>query len=461
MGGVEVRKYPCSNSGPEAWGDFECKLSVMVHLVSSRRRTASRHEQIGRFIWEKCGPWFRLLGVWVGILLVGVGCGASSSDSQTALPRDSVDRKTGKTLIQAQQALRQGALQASMALTDSVVHRVPRLPDAHFQRGRVLSELKRFESANQSYRKALDLDPDYRGAWYNLGNNAYRQQDYQEAVNFYQRAQKKHPSANTLVALGWTYVAQGKTDSARYAYERAIDHDSLHALAHARLGQLYANEGNYKKALVHSRRALKLEPKNPKFRYAVGNQLLQFGRPEKAVDHLKTAVEQRPWHQGAHYNLGQALTRLGREEEAEKYLAEADSLEQQQSKIERLRSNAKDAPDEPGRWVTLGKALRQSGRLKQARKAFSVALYLQPRNPALRNEIAKLASDLGEYEAAISHYRTLLRQTPSYVRGWFNLGVVYARRGSTKKAKKAWEKVLEINPDHQKAKEYLASLTSR
>lgn len=76
----------------------------------------------------------------------------------------------------------------------------------------------------------------------------------------------------------------------------------------------------------------------------------------------------------------------------------------------------------------------------------------------MRNEVAKLASDLGNYEAAISHYRTLLRQRPSYVRGWFNLGVVYARKGEAKKAEKAWQTVLEHEPDHQKAKKYLPSL---
>lgn len=431
----------------------------MVHLANSRKRAASEHGQMGGIDGRACGLWIRALGVWMGIVLVGVGCGSGSSGSQNALPRDSVDQTTVRTLIQAQQALRQGALQASMMLSDSVVRRAPRLPDAHFQQGRVLSELKRFESAREAYRTVLDLDPGYRGAWYNLGNNAYRQQDYQKAVDFYQRAQETHPAASTLVALGWTYVAQGKTDSARYAYERAIALDSTHALAHARLGQLHADEGEYEEALRCSRRALELEPENAKFRYAVGNQLLQQDRLEQAAEHLRVVVEKRPWHQGAHYNLGQALMRLGREDEAETYLATADRLEQQQSKIKRLRSKAQDAPGEPGRWRTLGQALRQSGRLEEAREAFSVALYLQPQNPALRNEVAKLSSDLREYETAISHYQTLLRRAPSYVRGWFNLGVVYARRGDTNRAKRAWQKVIELNPNHQKAKEYLASLS--
>ena len=181
-------------------------------------------------------------------------------------------------------------------------------------------------------------------------------------------------------------------------------------------------------------------------------------RFEAAVEYLRTAVEERPWHQGSVYNLGQALMRFGRTGQAKTYLSRADRLEQQQSRIERVRAQAQDAPGEPEQWRKLGRVLRRAGRLEEARETFSVALYLRPQDSTLRNEVAKLASDLGNYEAAISHYRTLLRQRPSYVRGWFNLGVVYARKGEAKKAEKAWQTVLEHEPDHQKAKKYLSSL---
>jgi tetratricopeptide (TPR) repeat protein len=374
------------------------------------------------------------------------------------MPRDSASRSTVKMLVKSQHALQQGGLQAALALVDSAVQRAPRLPDAHFQRGRVLAELRRYEESNEAYRRVLALNPDYEGARYNLGNNAYRQQEYGQAVRHYRRGLERHPSARTGVAQGRAYVAQEKVDSARIAYEEAIALDSTHALAHARLGQLYADEGSTEKALRHSRRALTLEPENAKFRYAVGQQLLQLGRPEAAAEHLRTAVEQRPWHQGSHYNLGQALLRLDRSEEADQYLTAADSLEEVQSRIERLRSQAQNAPSEVERWRTLAQALKEAGRLEEAEEAYSVALYLRPQNPVLRNEIAKLAGTRGNDEAAISHYRTLLRQNPNYVRGWFNLGVTYARNGQTEQARKAWQRVLEHDPNHEQARRYLASL---
>lgn len=391
--------------------------------------------------------------------LLGCETGRTSSSGEDAMPRSAVAKETVAMLIQSQEALKRGALQRALALADSVVQRVPRLADAHFQRARVLSELKRFTDAEKAYRKVLSLDPEYQGAWFNLGNNAYRQQNYKEALRYFQKEQKRHPSASTLVEIGKAYKAIGKIDSARQAYQRALQRDTTHAAAHARLGQLYEEEGQLEAALRHTRRALEIEPGNVNYQYVVGMQLFQLGRYEGAIEHFKGVIEERPWHHGAHYNLGQALVRTDRSEEGKRYLSRADSLEKQQREIERLESVAQDSPGDPRRWRKLGDAYQRVGRLEEAWEAYSIALYLSPKDPGLRNTAAQLAANRGDYETAIAHYRTLLRQHPSFIEGWFNLGVVYARNGEPQKARKMWKRVLQKVPDHPQAKEYLSRLS--
>lgn len=361
-------------------------------------------------------------------------------------------------LVQSQRALQQGTLRKALTLADSVVRRAPRLADGHFQRGRVLSQLKRFDEAETEYRKVLSLNPQYQGAWFNLGNNAYRRQNYESALRYFRKEQERHPSASTLVEMGKTYGVRNAPDSARLAYERALARDSTSAEAHARLGQLYEEEGELESALEYSRRALQLDSTNVNYRYIVGSQLFQLGRYEEAMPHLRAVIDERPWHQSAHYNLGQALVRTGRQDLGKKFLAESDSLEKQQREIERLESVAQDEPGAPDRWAKLGDAYRRAGRLEDARETYSIALYLRPSNPTLRDQLAQLSAELGNYEAAVSHYRTLLRQRPSFNEAWFNLGVVYARTGETEKARKAWKRVLKRDPDHRRAKAYLARL---
>lgn len=394
------------------------------------------------------------------LLLLAAGCGSNAEDSKQTQSRRSVDRQTASLLIQSQRALQQGALRAARVLADSVVDRAPRLPDAYFQQGRVLSELKRFDEAEAAYQEVLALNPTYQGVWYNLGNNAYRQQDYDAAVTYYRRAHAQRPTAKALVSLGWTYVAQDEVERARRAYQDAIARDSTYSLAYARLGQLYEDQGNLEEALTYSRKALHLEPSNGKYRYAVGSQLLRLDRPEAAAKHLRQAATDRPWHQGTHFSLGQALMRLGQENEAERYLAAADTLEQKQSEIRRLQAVAQGNADNPTVWETLGEKLQEVERNEEAQRAYSVALYLQPGNPGLRNKLAMLSADLGNAEAAVGHYQALLTQHPSYVEGWFNLGVVYARSGKPQQAQRAWQEVLRREPNHQRAKAYLARIAS-
>lgn len=396
------------------------------------------------------------------VAFVAGGCSGEEEGSEegNALSREAVDDTTVSMLVHSQRALQRGALRQSLSLADSVVQRAPRLPDGHFQRGRVLSELKRFDEAGEEYRRVLSLDPEYQGAYLNLGNNAYRRQNFEDALRHFQREQERYPSARVLVEIGKSYGAVGKADSARWAYERALSRDSSQAAAHARLGQLFEEEGELKQALKHSRRALDLAPNNAKYRYAVGSQLFQLGRYDEAIDHLRDVIEERPWHQSAHYNLGQALIRTGRQDKGKAYVTKSDSLEEQEREVERLESVARDEPGDPQKWKKLGDAYLDFGRRENARDAYRIALYLRPSDPTLRDQLAQLEARQGNYKAAETHYQNLLRRHPDFTEGWFNLGVVYARSGKPERARKMWKRVLQQNPNHQRARKYLASLPS-
>lgn len=392
------------------------------------------------------------------VLGCGSGGGAESGGAGNAMSREAVDDTTVSMLVQSQRALKQGALRNALTLADSVVRRAPRLADGHFQRGRVLSELKRFDDAAKEYRKVLSLNPQYQGAWFNLGNNAYRRQNFEKALRYFQNEQEQFSSASTLVEVGKAYSAVGKPDSAQWAYEQALSLDSTTAAAHARLGRLFEEEGTVETALTHSRRALELEPENVNYQYVVASHLYQLGQYEDAITHLRSVIEERPWHQEAHYNLGQALVRTGQKEKGKQYLVQADTLDKRQREIERLESVAKDQPGNPQRWKTLADAYRDIGRLGKAQETYSIALYLRPSSPTLRDQLAQLAAARGNYKAAVTHYQALLRRHPDFTDGWFNLGVVYARNGETEKARKMWKRVLQQRPNHPRARKYLSSL---
>jgi tetratricopeptide (TPR) repeat protein len=272
--------------------------------------------------------------------------------------------------------MRRGNVRAAFALADSAARRQPRLADVHFQRGRMLSKMKRFGEAEKAYRKALALRSDYPGAWLNLGNNASRQRQYRQALSFYRKAQATHP-AKAKVLMGRTYASLEKADSAKSAYRKALAVDSTNTQAHIRLSLLLEKKGQLQTALRHSRRALNLEPENIDYQYIYGAQLVKTGQAKAAMPYLEAVIEKRPWHYGAHYRLGRALALSGQPEEAKRYMVEADSLQQLQSDISRQRELIQMQPSDPKHWRKLGEMLSRLGRPQKAQRAYRKARSLE------------------------------------------------------------------------------------
>lgn len=398
------------------------------------------------------------------LLLVLAGCSEEEQAfSKTEQQRQEASRKVGAFLVEAQQALHQGAYGAALVLADSAERYAPELADVPFLRGRIFTELRRYAEAEEAYRRVLELDPGYRGTWFNLGNNAFRQGQFREALERYRQEQERYPTPSLLLQIGRAHAQLGEVERAREAYEQVLAADATptateQAAAYVRLSQLRGEEGAFEVALRYAHRALELAPDDLDYQYLTGYFSFRAGQLEEAVELLKGVAEQRPWHYEAHYNLGQALLRLARREEAQQYLARAGSIEVLQSEIEQARARAESNPKALGAWVALGDVLRRAGRHEEAADAYKAALYLAPRDLVLQNNVANLALVRGDTTEAVARYRTILQQDSTFVSGWLNLGVTYALSGRVEQARHAWQQALRYAPGHPAAKAYLARL---
>jgi tetratricopeptide (TPR) repeat protein len=325
-------------------------------------------------------------------------------------------------------------------------------------RALIYTELRRYDEAEATYKKVLALDPYYQGAWLNMGSTAMRQGDSRKALEYYHHELKHYPTAATYHQIGRVYSKLGKSDSARYMYQKSIAADSSFATAYLRMAELYRQEGELDKALDYARRGLQQQPDDLNYRYFLGSLLMLSDRLPEAVTELEIVVKARPWHYWANYNLGQALVRLGREDEGKHYLAKAESLQAELKNIQDWENLVENNPDQLMLWVNYGEALRRGGRLDEAIEAFQIALAIEPRFAALENNLAILLVMRGDTAKAIAHYQALLQRYPTLPEAWLNLGVVYAKSGKYGEARKAWENVLKYAPNDSTAKAYLAKL---
>jgi tetratricopeptide (TPR) repeat protein len=140
--------------------------------------------------------------------------------------------------------------------------------------------------------KAVAADASMGEAWHLLGRAYGRQRRSREAVTALEKAVTLKPSAAWYTNLGRAYVAQASEspDSAAKAiecFEKAIQLEPDHAMAHYEIGRLYA----------------------------------QMQRWEEAKPHLMRAIDIEPDFYEAYYSLGQVCVRAGNQDQGQKFLA--------------------------------------------------------------------------------------------------------------------------------------------
>ena len=294
------------------------------------------------------------------------------------------DAGTREGLWQVQRALDRSEHLVALDILDSLA--ASSYPVVHYLRGRVLSDLFRFDEAASAYEAALESDPRYRNVSYQLGNNAFYVGQNRMALRHYgqearhlRRLRTRQDSAAkgaVLRQMGRVYARLGVSDSAEVAYRQSLAFAGASAETWAWLAQLKEIDGEFEQALEHAQRALESAPSNAEYHLLVGTLLLRTGAIEAAERYLMRAAAELPWSASAHYNLGRCLLQLGRSEEAAPFLAATDSLQELASNIVLARFAVRRNPDLVGDWLVLASLYRQSGQTKEAAEAFAIARQL-------------------------------------------------------------------------------------
>ena len=115
--------------------------------------------------------------------------------------------------------------------------------------------------------QAQDVDSLYR-----FGLDQLEQGDTENAINTFRKVLELNPNyALAHSSLGYIYMLRGNSDLARASFERAIDLDVRLAAAHNGRGMVLAREERMRsEALVSFREALDLDPEYLDARYNLG-----------------------------------------------------------------------------------------------------------------------------------------------------------------------------------------------
>jgi len=306
------------------------------------------------------------------------------------------------------------------------------------------------DAARDCYVNAHSLAPQESLWSYYLGRIQAERGDNEQAIESFRRVVELQPDyISGLVSLGEVELDDNRLDEAEASFRRALEVDPDSVAALYGLGRASSSRRDYAAAVEHFETALLLEPRATVIYYPLGLAYRGLGEEEKArqsIDKRGVAKISDPpmnrirglvegWR--AHLTRGSVLAGEGYYEQA----------------AQAFRAAVQMAPEEASARANFGSALFKLGDLEGARREFEEAIRLDPREAKARFNLGTLSARVGNDERAVEHYRAALDVAPQMLGAHFNMANALRRLGKFDEALPHYRTVIERNPGNATARQ--------
>ena len=375
---------------------------------------------------------------------------------------------------QAEEALRQAAA------------RQPRDAEVHYNLGVVLARQRKLEPARRSLERAKDLNPELRGARFELLSVLQQLGDSEaaraesalfEARKLLERTASMSKSAR---GRGDAYLEQGDPEAALREYRQAIRLNPRDAAPHygvsLALARLHADPAERIEALE---KAAALDPDLAQAHNDLGILHMEGGRFSEAERALRAAVAVNPQFAEAHNNLGVLYAKLGRNSEAERLFrraAEDDpgyasayvnhgltlaALDRWESAEQTLRKAEKLLPDDLRVLTGLGMLFMRTNRIEEALTRLHGIAELNPRNAQAHLNVGGALTAMLDLEGALASFTRAAALEPNSSRMRYQRGRFLYDLGRHEEARAELQRAIALAPDSTEPLYLLALVEKR
>ena len=251
--------------------------------------------------------------------------------------------------------------------------------NAHYNLGIALYHQGQLAEAVESYRRAIELNPNYAPTYNNLGLALKDQGNLPEAEQAYRQAIALKPKFTFAYNnLGIVLYAQGKLTEAVESYRRAIELSPNYTGAYNNLGFVLRDQGKLTEAEQVYRQVIALSPTFAGAYNNLGLVLYNQGKLTEAVESYHRAIELNPNYAGAYNNLGNIFREQDKLTEAIQAYRQSLSLPDEKGTPTNAHTVAHN---------NLGYALQQQGDLQAAMAEYNKALQLDPNYAPAQNNL--------------------------------------------------------------------------
>ncbi len=202
----------------------------------------------------------------------------------------------------------QGKLQEAEAIYRDLIAAGTRNHIAYGNLAALCGMQGRFDELLELLKKALQLNPNYPEAHYNLGNALKDKGDLSAAITSYNTAlqlKPNYPEAHNN--LGNVLKDKGDLSAAIASYNTALQLNPSFPDAHNNLGNALQDKGDLTAAIASYNAALQLNPNFSDAHNNLGNALKDKGDLAAAIASYNTALQLKPNYPEAHWNSSLAM----------------------------------------------------------------------------------------------------------------------------------------------------------
>ncbi|HWE86090.1 MAG TPA: tetratricopeptide repeat protein [Terracidiphilus sp.] len=194
-------------------------------------------------------------------------------------------------------------------------------------------------------------------------------------------------------------------------------------------------KGDYTAAIPEWRKALALEPRDPRALNGFGETLAKDGKHDEAMAQFRAAIAAKPEYVEAHNNLGILLASLGKPTEA---VAEFNQALEISPGYADTRNN-------------LGRLLLEQNRVPEAITQFQAAIEINPGFAEAHSNLGYAYGTQGHLDDAITEYRAAIDADPKFAHAYNNLGLALASQGKLDDAIKNFARAALLEPNYASA----------
>lgn len=307
---------------------------------------------------------------------------------------------------------------ADKNISENIVITVPENPaealrkeeffDSAIEEGNAARDVRNYERAESSYRRAAGIKPNDFRAVYGIGNLYSDQHRWEEAERSYREAIKLSPgSPESYVAISFvlTQPIPGKDVSARYV-----------------------------EAETMARKAIELDPTNPFAFDQLGAALELNGKIDgETLGAYQRAIQLDPEFALAYAHLGRLLRRQGKiNESAEAY--------------RKAMQFAKDVPT----MIQVADVFQSQQRFTDSEQLLRAALREDPKNPTALYLLGRALTTRAAFDEAETILRKSLEVSPNSFVSYTLLSSLYSRQGKYKDAEKILMEALKVVSENER-----------